>query len=44
MRSFVPEWTNAGLGDGQVPQKQLTLELPIKKPNVAVPVIELFLK
>jgi hypothetical protein len=30
--------------DGDTKRKTLTLELPVKKPGVIVPVIELFLK
>lgn len=44
MRTTIPEMANGGVNADTIPAKTLTLELPIKKPNVTVPVVELFLK
>jgi alpha-L-fucosidase len=44
MRSVVPEMAYGGGNPDTLGEKTLVLELPIKKPNVAVPVVELFLK
>ncbi len=44
MRASVPEMAYGGVNADTIPAKTLTLELPVKKPNVTVPVVELFLK
>jgi alpha-L-fucosidase len=45
MRTSIPELAyGTGGSSTEVPASQLTLDLPIQKPNVTVPVIELFLK
>lgn len=43
MRTSIPE-VSYGAGKEVREASLLTLELPIKKPNVTVPVIEIFLK
>jgi alpha-L-fucosidase len=45
MRTSIPEMAyGSGGADTELPRTQLTLELPIHKPNATVPVIELFLR
>jgi len=39
-----PDWQNVHGGDSDNGRDALTLRLPVQKPNVAVPVIELFMK
>lgn len=43
LRPDLSPGTMAGLGIEQK-DRQLVMELPVKKPNVAIPVIELFLR
>jgi alpha-L-fucosidase len=44
MKTSIPEMAYGSGSSDSVPEKTLVLDLPVKKPNVTVPVIELFLK
>ncbi len=39
----IEAWQHAFAGDLKNPEKTLALRLPVQKPDVAIPVIELFL-
>ena len=44
VKTKLDEWSTHQLGEGNSAGKSLTLDLPVGKPDVTVPVVELFLK